>query len=324
MPAPKPDIIFVLSVDTEEEWDWKSSFPQNSPKVSNADVLPKFQAFCNELGIKPTYFVDFAMVDNQGSVCNLLQLVNNGDCEIGAHLHPWCNPPLIGNNTDFESHVVNLPIELVAQKLTVLLEKISQSLGVSVNAFRTGRWGMNSKVINLLIEKGLSVDSSMLPYYKNDYFSCFGIEGLPYWPSLQDPLLVGEQRKIAEIPVSAGFNNQYFELSNKLFNIINHNALQFLRLTGIAWQTHLLRKIYMSPELSSIDELNALTLSLLKRKSPIIHMNMHSSSLIDLPYKNNRYSGAQLYEHIAKSVNSLKRQANVTFCTISQAKEKLL
>lgn len=324
MPETKPDIIFVLSVDTEEEWDWNTQFPQHSLNVSNAEALPKFQQFCSQLGIKPTYFVDYAMVDNQQSSAKLKEIYNNGNCEIGAHLHPWCNPPLIDKNTDFESHVVNLPIDLVEQKLTVLLDKIKQSLDLSVNAFRTGRWGINAPVLKLLAEKGISVDSSILPYYKNDYFSCYSEEILPYWPSLDDPLKVGVQNQIAEIPVSAGFNNRHFDASDKVFNIINHPSLKFLRLTGIAWQTRLIRKIYMSPELSSAEELKALCSSLIKRKAPIIHMNLHSSSLIDLPYENNRYSGQTLYSNIQSCVNELTENATVTFCTISEAKEQLL
>ena len=324
MPEIKPNIIFVLSVDTEEEWDWSTQFPKHYPNVCNAQVLPDFQRFCCELGIKPTYFVDYAMVDNEQSSNKLNDVINIGGCEIGAHMHPWCNPPLIADNTDFESHVVNLPIELVEQKLTVLLDKINQSLGLKVNAFRTGRWGINAQVLNLLVEQGITVDSSILPYYKNDYFSCYSDEILPYWPSLDNPLRVGNQNKIAEIPVSAGFNNRHFSVSDKVFKIINHPQLQFLRLTGIAWQTQLLRKIYMSPELSSSQELKALCDSLIKRHSPIIHMNLHSSSLIDLPYKNNRYSGQALYRHMKSCIEGLKERANVTFCTISEAKEKLL
>ena len=60
----KPDVIFVLSVDTEEEWDWSDEFPQKDFSVSNVKQIPKLQAFCEELGIRPTYFTDYAVVEN--------------------------------------------------------------------------------------------------------------------------------------------------------------------------------------------------------------------------------------------------------------------
>ncbi|PTB98586.1 WalW protein, partial [Marinobacter sp. Z-F4-2] len=40
-------VYFVLSVDTEEEWDWDGPFPNKVISVENVDHLPVFQGQLN-------------------------------------------------------------------------------------------------------------------------------------------------------------------------------------------------------------------------------------------------------------------------------------
>ena len=117
---PKQDVLFILSVDTEEEWQWDDEFPQNNCSVKNVEKLPEFQQFCESLGIRPTYFVDYAVANDQHGSAVLKGFAEKRVAEIGAHLHPWCNPPYFGKTTEAESHVINLPFEQVEQKLDAL------------------------------------------------------------------------------------------------------------------------------------------------------------------------------------------------------------
>ncbi|GAW95522.1 MULTISPECIES: polysaccharide deacetylase family protein [Colwellia] len=322
----KPSVLFVLSVDTEEEWDWKTEFPQHNVQVENIQAIEGFQRECNSIGIRPTYFVDYPVVNNSQSVEVLKFIDQAGQCEIGAHLHPWCNPPMTAENDEFASHVVNLPIDLVEQKLVNLLGKLRTSFEKDICSFRTGRWGINSAVMGLLIKHGITIDSSIYPFYRNNYFNCDGAPVEPYWPDLSNPLkaqLQNQQSSIFEIPVSAGFNHAHFTLCDKVNNLSNTRLLSFLRMPGIMWQLKLLRKIYLSPELSSATDMQTLIKVLLKRKAPIIHMNLHSSSLISLPYNNHPFTREQMLENMKQTVSYLQEHANVTFCTLSEAKEIL-
>jgi hypothetical protein len=322
----KPSVLFVLSVDTEEEWDWKTEFPQYNVQVENIQAIEEFQQECNSIGIRPTYFVDYPVVNSPQSVQVLKSIDQAGQCEIGAHLHPWCNPPMTPENDEFFSHVVNLPIDLVEQKLVNLLGKLRASFGKDISSFRTGRWGINSAVMALLIKHGITVDSSVYPYYRNSYFNCDGAPVDPYWPDLSDPLKgqsQTQQSSIFEIPVSAGFNHAQFNLCDKLHKLSSSRFLSFFRVPGILWQLKLLRKIYLSPELTSATDMQTLIKVLLKRKAPIVHMNLHSSSLISLPYSNHSFTREQILENMKKSVSYLQEHANVTFCTISEAKKIL-
>ena len=60
----KPDVLFVLTIDTEEEWLWDEEFPQDDCSIQNVGRLPDFHKACVELGIRPTYFVDYAVAND--------------------------------------------------------------------------------------------------------------------------------------------------------------------------------------------------------------------------------------------------------------------
>ena len=215
----KPDVIFILSVDTEEEWDWSGNFPQNNFSVTNVKKIPSLQNFCEKNGIRPTYFTDYAIAENPEAVEILESIIENNRCEIGAHLHPWCNPPYFGITGERESHVVNLPISQVEEKLDKLIELLNKKFGVTPNAFRTGRWGINGEVLQLLEKKGFEIDSSMYPFFKNEFFNCEKTGLIPYWPDYKNPMNTGSQRDIQEIPVTVGFNHKNFSLMLKIYNL---------------------------------------------------------------------------------------------------------
>ena len=70
----KQDVIFILSVDTEEEWDWSGDFPQTNFSVDNVEHIPAFQVFCENLGIRPTYFTDYAVAADPAAVGILISI----------------------------------------------------------------------------------------------------------------------------------------------------------------------------------------------------------------------------------------------------------
>jgi len=314
-------ILFVLSVDAEEEWDWSGPFPQQDFSVSNITKLTGFQELCDEFGIRPTYFVDYAVANDTTSVEILKCFLANNSCEIGAHLHPWCNPPFFGHTGEEESNVVNLPIEQIEQKLIALVDKLTDELGVAPRAFRTGRWGIDGKVMQLLVKHGFKLDSSVYPYYRNKFYSSYETPNLPYWPSLSNPLVPNNQRDIYEFPVTSGFNHSNFEQCEWLYQLISHPAINWAHLVGIAWQTRLLRKSCLSPELFEVDEMLNLCRVAIKEGYPVLHMFMHSSCLID---NNNSLVGKHnAYEHIScaikQVITQLQKEFDIQFCTISEA-----
>jgi hypothetical protein len=317
----KPNVLFVLSVDTEEEWDWSDAFPERHCNVTNVNYLPDFQAFCQSHAIRPTYFVDYPVLTNEVALSKLKTTVSGGHCEVGGHLHPWCNPPFFGPTGEFESHVVNLPIGQVKAKLDRLIDKVYRELGSSMRSFRTGRWGIDEGVLSLLIERGFTVDSSIYPMYRNEHFSCEDAHLRPYWPALSTPNLPGEQRCITELPVTVGFNRTNETLWRMIMQKCESSPWRELRATALLWHSRVCRKTYLSPELSSVADMQRLIRSKLNNHYPVIHMYLHSSSFLD--GGNGFYRQADAFQSmcqaITETVQYTQSQANVRFATISEA-----
>jgi len=319
-------IIFILSIDTEEEWDWSGAFPSKNFSVNNINEIPAFQTFCQELGIKPTYFVDYAVANNPQAATTLKEL-NKNYCEIGAHLHPWANPPFYNETNEESSHVVNLPIEQVKEKLQALNCEIAKNIGQQPKSFRTGRWGINGDILHLLKNEKITVDSSVYPLFCNDYFSCEKAPTHPYWPSYDDTSSIGSQNDIFEIPVTSGFNRSNYSFWQKMHKTFEKPPFTWMRINGILWQTSILRKLYLSPELCSAKDMITLAETSLKKGQNVLHMYLHSSSLIENVTGLSNEINAR--ESICQKINLVikhltKKHKNIRFCTISEAKTILV
>lgn len=317
-------IKFVLSVDTEEEWDWSGPFPQADCQVENIKKIPEFQAFCEKLSIKPTYFVDYAVANDSHSVSILKQPLQNNTCEIAAHLHPWCNPPYFGDTLEKQSHVINLPLSQVEKKLATLTEKLTQAFEQAPTAFRTGRWGISGEILALLAKYNYQIDSSVYPYYSHEYFSCQGAPIKPYFPSFSDSLKVNESNhKLLQYPVSVGFNHADFDLCNRWHERLSKGVFKMIRSIGLGWHLGILKKLYMCPELSSAEDMCLLADKILERGDNTIHMYLHSSSLLTgaTGFINSDNAFSEMTEKMKMLVEHVQKSADIEFCTISEAAE---
>lgn len=276
----KPELVFILTIDTEEEWHWNGPFPEQDFSVKNLEKIPAFQSFCEKHGIRPCYFVDYAAA--KGAVKNKVfeQSIKQNTCELGAHLHPWANPPYFDKPNETNSHVVNLPIEQVEAKLDELVSVFVNEFDYQPTSFRTGRWGISEAIMQLLWSRGFTVDSSVYPYYSNKFFSCQGSPIGAYWPDTNNVLNAGDQRNIMEIQASVGFNRKHFSVANSIQQAAESAPLKYLRTVSILWYSNLLRKIYMSPEVMEAQDMVALTRKMHENGSPFINMFFHSSNLI--------------------------------------------
>lgn len=319
-------VYFVLTVDTEEEWDWGGNFPEGSFSVQNTGCIPKFQKFCNERGVKPTYFVDYAIASDAESVSILKEPFINGKCEIGAHMHPWCTPPVEEEINPDNSHIVNLPLDLVRRKLRNLTRKIEDEFGERPVSFRSGRWGMNGELLNVLREEGYRTDSSVLPFYEDPAFSYLDAPDMPYWPDLDCITRKGAQREIFEMPASSGFNFKNFLLCNKIYGFLNSGPIRPLRIAGILSRLQIFKKVMVSPELSDASEMISCIKACLRRGHSIIHMFLHSSSLLKgaAPYVKTDEDEDRFYGNMAEVIDYLKTNTDVSFCTLTEAKKIIL
>jgi len=241
--------VFILTVDTEEEWDWSGPFPTPPFSTKNIERIPVFQDFCRSLNIAPTYFVDYAVVDQPDNRELLRHYFSRDECDIGAHLHPWCNPPIAEEISAHNSHALNLDVELFREKMSRLTERLTEAFGKHPLSFRVGRWGLDGRLLKELADLGYQVDSSVRPFYHDSCFSYHGAPTRPYRPSFSDILSEDkEQQDIIEIPTSSGFNHMPFEWLDKWHTRLSRSPVKRLRLIGVLWHLRAMRKITLTPE----------------------------------------------------------------------------
>src|SRR5579864_247576 len=84
--------LFVV-VDTEEEFDWSKPHSRGETCVSHVRQLGRAQRIFEKYAVRPTYVVDYPIASQSAAYEPLREWFSAGTCEIGAHLHPWVNPP---------------------------------------------------------------------------------------------------------------------------------------------------------------------------------------------------------------------------------------
>ncbi len=314
-------LYFVLSVDTEEEWDWDGPFPDQAISVENVNHLPVFQKRLDDLGLKTSYFLDYAVLERPQSRDILADLYQtNPDIEFASHLHPWVTPPIVPVKSEADSHIVNLPIDVVSEQLKVLTESIQTLTGRQPTAFRSGRWGINDDILRALANQGYLVDSSIYPFYENDWFSCADYDS---WPMTLSHL--GTSPELIELPVTAGFNHRPFTRAQRLHKTLERPPWARFHVIGVLWALALHRKIYLSPELSSTRDMIVLCKQMLKFECPVIHMYLHSSSLLpgSTRYVQSDNDKTRLMQRIESVVRFLRTECDVEAVTITDGAMKL-
>jgi len=314
-------VYFVLSVDTEEEWDWDGPFPNKVISVENVGHLPAFQGQLNDLGLQTSYFLDYAVMEDPNARDVLADLYKkNPGIEYGAHLHPWVTPPIVPVESEEDSHIVNLPIDIVAKQLKSLTRTITGLTGRQPTSFRSGRWGINDNILRELSEQGYLVDSSIYPFYENDWFSCADYDS---WPLAMSYLRT--KPELIELPVTAGFNHRPFTKAQRLHKTLEQPGWARFRVIGVLWALTLHRKIYLSPELSTSHDMISLCKKVLQAECPVIHMYLHSSSLLpgSTRYVQSEKDKHRLMKRIEKVVGFLRSHCDVEPLVITEAALRL-
>src|SRR5579863_2587980 len=161
-PIDAPPSVLVI-VDTEEEFDW-SDFSRTSYNVASIRAQYRAQRIFEKYELAPTYVVDYPIAAQENSYKPLHEFRQDGRASIGAHLHPWVNPPFEEDISIRNTYACNLPIELEFRKLAVLTETIEQNFHIRPKIYKAGRYGMDSDTITILERLGYRIDCSVLPW----------------------------------------------------------------------------------------------------------------------------------------------------------------
>ncbi len=173
---------FVVSVDTEEEFDWHAPFNRGSNTSTTIAAMPGVTERFNAAGVKPVFLCDWPVIDSLESGTIMRDLARSGMCEIGTHLHPWVNPPHEEVVNRHNSFTGNLSEPLQWQKLKLLTERIEDVIGTRPIVYRAGRYGIGPKTYDMLAKLGYQFDVSVRAHF--DYTPEDGpdFSHYPCWP----------------------------------------------------------------------------------------------------------------------------------------------
>jgi hypothetical protein len=260
----------LLTVDTEEEFDWRAPFRREGYGTSHVAAIPRFQAFCERIGAHPVYLVDWPIVHDARAVEVIGDAVRRGTAEVGVQLHPWVNPPFEEEVSVTNSFAGNLPQGLEAAKFTLLRDAIEAAFGAAPQIYRAGRYGLGPNTAALLRQAGIRIDTSVRSLF--DYSDQNGPDYsnhplTPYWVDPEGGLL--------ELPVTSAYWGPLRTLGPLIHRVQRHVPTIFSGFSRLG----LLERIALTPEgVSAAEARRGIDLSL-DAGLPVLVLSFHSPTL---------------------------------------------
>lgn len=271
----------VVTVDVEED-QW-GIVPHGGATARNVHRLPMLQKLLNEFGIIPTYLLSYPVMRDPYAVEIIREIFEAGECEIGAHCHPWNTPPYEEPLTKHNSMLCNLSPTLQFQKLQRLHEAIQDNVGVAPLAFRSGRWGFDAEVARNIMRLGYRIDTSVTPYTSwaqasGPDFSCVSPQPYSFTP---DVLPDGSFSDIlTEIPATIGYLHGEFGACAEWVKMLSWRPLRGFKLSSLLSRLHLLRKVWLSPEMETPAKMMQLVRQMRSQNYELLNLVFHSSALL--------------------------------------------
>lgn len=261
---------FLITIDTEEEFDWDGPFERSGHTTVTVPMLERYQQFVEKYGIKPVYFVDYSIIEDDDAAAFLKSIAESGSATIGVHLHPWVNPPFEEEVSEQNSFAGNLPTELEEAKIVALRDAIEERTGVASKIYRAGRYGVGPNTIEILRKLGFQIDSSVRPRF--DYSQ----QGGPDFHHLtSDPFWLDDQKSLLELPLTTVFSGPLRQQSNILSRLINKSNVANAAFS----KSKLLRRIPLTPEGISFREAKEAIDVALDDGQRLLVFSFHSPSL---------------------------------------------
>lgn len=261
---------FIVTVDTEEEFDWSAPLDREKHGVVTVPALRQFQQFCEGFGVMPSYLIDWPVADSALAPEAIGDAVRRGAAEVGVQLHPWVNPPFEEDVTERNSYAGNLPFALERQKLTALRDRIEDAFGVAPRIYRAGRYGLGPHTAEILLENGIAIDTSVRARF--DYS---GTGGPNYRNHPLHPYWAEPQRRLLELPLTT----VYWGPLRQMGNVIYPHLWRAPSLRGVLARTGLLERIPLTPEgITAEEALRGVDIAI-DEGLPVLVFSFHSPSL---------------------------------------------
>lgn len=261
---------FLLTVDTEEEFDWDKPLEREAHGLDHVPRLAKFQQFCEGEGVVPVYLVDWPIAQSPRAAEILRGPLADGKAEIGVQLHPWVNPPFEEEVTPHNSYAGNLAPELEGAKFRNLRDAIERNFGMAPTIYRAGRYGIGPNTAGFLRDGGVAIDTSVRA--KFDYSAQGGPDYrrhplVPYW--------LDEDKRLLELPLTTVFWGLLRRQGDWLYPALWRAP----SLRGVLARVSLLERIPLTPEGVSVEEaIRGIDIAL-DDALPLLVFSFHSPSL---------------------------------------------
>ncbi|MFM2371008.1 MAG: hypothetical protein RIS85_730 [Pseudomonadota bacterium] len=261
---------FVITIDTEEEFDWSKPLDRTSHGLAHVPRLAKFQQFCEGFGIVPIYLIDYPVACDPRAAEILRDAIAAGRAEVGVQLHPWVSPPHDEDVNVHNSFAGNLPPDLERAKFRKLRDTIEKAFGTGPMIYRAGRYGVGPATAAILSECAIAIDTSIRSRF--DYSSTGG-------PNFRDhplrPWWIDKRGGLMEMPLTTMFWGPLRKQGQKIYPAL----WRVPRLRGALARLGLLERIPLTPEGVTMEEAIKGIDVALEDKLPILVFSFHSPSL---------------------------------------------
>ena len=279
----------LLTVDTEEEFDWNGPFTRDQHGLKHVEAIPRFQQFCESLGAHPVYLVDWPIATDPRSIEIIGDAVRRGTADVGVQLHPWVNPPFDEQVSVANSYAGSLPKELEAAKFKALRDQIEEAFGTAPLIYRAGRYGLGPNSAAILRDNGIRIDTSVRSLF--DYRAQSGPDYTnhplkPYW--------IDDERQLLELPVTTVYWGLLRDLGKHIHRIQRHVPTFFAAFSKFK----LLERIALTPEGVTAEEaIRGIDIAL-SEELPLLVLSFHSPTLAPgfTPYAETEADVEALYD----------------------------
>lgn len=268
---------FLISIDTEGDnlWGWKFG---ESITTENSLYLPRFQALCDKYGFKPTYLTNYEMVLDERFVKFAKKIYEQGNCEIGMHLHAWNSPP------DYElfprkdgmkvghPYLIEYPTDIMESKISFMTDLLTERFEARPITHRAGRWATNAQYFHILNKYSYKVDCSVTPGMSWEKTCGYteGSVGTDYLDYPTEPFKIN-QTNIWEVPVTVLENHRIHKDGYRSIKHILGNYYKAAKGYG---------KIWLRPNGNNLEDMLYLADKVYHSKSDYLMFMLHSSEFM--------------------------------------------
>lgn len=280
---------FLVTVDTEEEFDWTAPITRAGHGLASVPALRTFQEFCEGFGVVPVYLIDYPVACSPAAVEAIGAAVADGRAEIGVQLHPWVNPPFEEEVSERNSYTGNLPVALQREKFRILRDTLEANFGKAPLIYRAGRYGLGPHSAEILADGGLTIDTSV-----RSLFDYSGSGGPSYRDHPLRPYWIDRARNLLELPLTTVFWGPLRQLGSRIYPYM----WRMPAARGLLSRSGLLERIPLTPEGVTAEEAIRGIDVAVDEGLPVLVLSFHSPSLAPryTPYVRNAADLEALYD----------------------------